>query len=206
MAKKATVKATTKSTVKSTLKKTAKKATVKVTAAQKAQPKKIAATAVKNSDGADSMLGKKVPSFKCLDSQGKQFDLSKQKGRKTVFYFYPKDDTPGCTIEGNEFSQLNDHFLKNKTDVFGISRDSVKSHDKFKCKFNFTFELLSDEDEKICKIFEVIKQKNMYGKMVMGIERSTFILDEDLKVIFAERKVKAEGHAQVILDRILSIG
>ena len=199
---KKTQKATKKKTVTSKKSKPTAKATLKKrTPKIKTTKKKDVVVATTATQG-DPMFGTQVPLFTCLDSQGRSFELANQKGRKTVLYFYPKDDTPGCTIEGKEFSDLHAAFQKKNTNVFGVSRDSVKSHDKFKCKYGFQFELLSDEDEKICKIFDVIKEKNMYGKMVMGIERSTFILDEDLKVIYVERKVKAEGHAQRILDQI----
>jgi peroxiredoxin Q/BCP len=147
-------------------------------------------------------VGKKVPAFKIASSEGKEFSLSEKKGKKIVLYFYPKDSTPGCTTQGIEFNELLSQFKKQNTEVYGISRDSLKSHDKFICKYDFKFHLLSDDDEAVCQLFDVIKEKNMYGKKVMGIERSTFIIGEDQKLIAEFRKVKAAGHAQEILDFI----
>lgn len=122
-----------------------------------------------------------------------------------VLYFYPKDDTPGCTLEGQQFTQLIEQFKQANTLVFGISRDSVKSHDKFKCKYNFGFELLSDENELVCGLYDVIKEKNMYGKKVMGIERSTFIIDENGNLAREFRKVQADGHAAAMLDEVKNL-
>lgn len=145
------------------------------------------------------LMNKKIPAFKAKNSLGETVSSSELKGKKVVLYFYPKDDTPGCTTEGQEFDQLKKEFSKQNAVIFGVSRDSVKSHDKFKCKYGFGFELLSDEDEKLCKMFDVIKEKNLYGRKYMGVERSTFILDEDQKVIAEYRKVKAAGHAAQVL-------
>ena len=150
-------------------------------------------------------MGKKVPAFKVSSSNGETFSLSSKKGKKIVLYFYPKDSTPGCTTEGIEFNELLPQFKKANTEVYGISRDSLKSHDKFICKYDFKFELLSDEDEEVCKIFDVIKEKNMYGKMVMGIERSTFVIDEDGKLVGEFRKIKAPGHAAEMLKFVKEI-
>lgn len=122
-----------------------------------------------------------------------------------MLYFYPKDDTPGCTIEGIDFSRLLPEFRKHNTVVYGISRDSVASHCKFISKFGFGFELLSDDDESLCRLFDVIHEKNMYGKTVMGIVRSTFVIDENQKLIAEHRKIKAEGHAQEILNSIKAL-
>lgn len=128
--------------------------------------------------------------------------LSDLRGKKVILYFYPKDDTPGCTIEGIDFNRLLPQFKKLNTVVYGISRDSVASHCKFINKFGFGFELLSDDQEQLCGLFDVIKEKNMYGKKVMGIERSTFVIDENQKLIAEYRKIKADGHAQAMLDAI----
>lgn len=144
-------------------------------------------------------IGKKVPNFKIPSSAGEGFSLSGKKGKKIVLYFYPKDSTPGCTTEGIEFNERLSQFKKLNTEVYGISRDSLKAHDKFICKYDFKFELLSDEDEEVCKLFDVIKEKNMYGKKVLGIERSTFVIDEDQKLVGEFRKIKAQGHAEEIL-------
>lgn len=150
-------------------------------------------------------IGKKVPNFRLPSSAGKDFDLSNYKGKKIVLYFYPKDNTAGCTVEGNEFNNLLKQFKKENTEIFGVSRDSLKSHDKFICKYDFKFELLSDENEDVCKLFDVIKEKNMYGKKVLGIERSTFVIDETQKLFAEFRKVKAQGHANEILEFIKNI-
>lgn len=122
-----------------------------------------------------------------------------------MLYFYPKDDTPGCTIEGNDFNNFLSEFASLNTVVYGVSRDTVASHCKFRDKYGFKFELLSDEHEVACKLFDVIKEKNMYGKTVMGIERSTFIIDENQKLIAEYRKVKADGHAAEVLSYIKSL-
>jgi len=132
--------------------------------------------------------------------------LSALKNKKMILYFYPKDDTPGCTLEGQDFSRLLAEFKKNNVEVFGVSRDSVASHCKFRDKFGFRFELLSDADESLCRLFDVIKEKNMYGKKVMGIERSTFIIDENQKLVAEFRKVKADGHAEAMLDFVKALG
>jgi len=125
-------------------------------------------------------------------------------GKKYVLYFYPKDSTPGCTLEGQEFSGMISEYRKNNIEVFGVSKDSVESHNDFKCKYNFGFELLSDVNEELCIGFDVIKEKNMYGKKYMGIERSTFVIDENQKIILEYRKVSPAGHAEAVLADILS--
>jgi len=145
-------------------------------------------------------LGQKVPNFKIPSSNGEEFSLADLKGKKVVLYFYPKDNTPGCTTEGIEFNELLPQFKKQNAEVIGISRDSLKSHDKFICKYDFKFQLLSDEEEAVCKLFDVIKEKNMYGKKVLGIERSTFVIDENQKLVGEFRKIKAQGHAKEMLQ------
>ncbi len=148
-------------------------------------------------------IGRKVRNFKALITGGdadRQVQLSDFAGQKLVIYFYPKDATPGCTREGQDFRDLHKKFKKAKTQILGVSRDSLKSHEKFKDKQGFPFELLSDADEKLCQYFDVIKEKNMYGRKVMGIERSTFLLDEDGKLRQEWRKVKVPGHAQAVLE------
>jgi peroxiredoxin Q/BCP len=151
---------------------------------------------------AESLLrvGSIVPDFTAQSTSGADFRLSNYKGKTVVLYFYPKDDTPGCTLEGHDFTRLKDNFSNINTVVFGISRDSIKSHQKFIQKCDFKIDLLSDTDEKICQLFDVIKEKNMYGKMVFGIERSTFIIDENQKLQAEFRKVKADGHAEEMLQ------
>lgn len=151
-------------------------------------------------------VGSAIPSLILQDSQGNQHDLKAFQGKNVVLYFYPKDDTPGCTLEGQQFSQLQKEFENVNTVVFGVSRDSVKSHDKFKCKYNFGFELLSDEKEEACQLFDVIKEKNMYGKKVMGIERSTFIIGVNGLFVKEYRKVSPDGHAAQVLQDIKALG
>lgn len=144
-------------------------------------------------------LGQKVPAFKVPSSAGEIFSLVEKKGKKVVLYFYPKDNTPGCALEGIDFNKLAPQFKKLNAEVYGISRDSLKSHDKFICKYDFKIALLSDEDSAVCDLFEVIKEKSLYGKKFMGIERSTFVIDEQQRLVGEFRKVKAEGHALEIL-------
>jgi peroxiredoxin Q/BCP len=150
-------------------------------------------------------LNKTVPDFKLPSSSGEDFTLKSQKGKYVVLYFYPRDSTPGCTLEGQEFNKYLSHFKKLKVEIYGVSRDSLKSHQKFIDKCGFKFDLLSDEEEKLCQLFDVIKEKNMYGKKVMGIERSTFIIGPDQKLLAEFRKVKAEGHAEEVLQKIKSL-
>ena len=146
--------------------------------------------------------GKKVTDIKLAATGNQTLKLSDFKGKKIVLYFYPKDSTPGCTLEGQDFRDNKRKFSARNTVILGVSRDSVKSHENFKNKQSFTFELLSDPDEKICAQFDVIKEKNMYGKKVMGIERSTFLIDEDGMLIYEWRKVKVKGHVEEILKII----
>ncbi|MFN8845943.1 MAG: peroxiredoxin [Bdellovibrionales bacterium] len=141
-----------------------------------------------------------IPSLVLKNSQGENVDLRSFAGKKVILYFYPKDDTPGCTLEGQQFTALKEQFSQANAVVFGISRDTCQSHAKFIDKYNFQVELLADTDEKACQAFDVIKEKNMYGKMVMGIERSTFVFNEEQKLTHEFRKVQADGHAQMILD------
>ena len=147
-------------------------------------------------------IDKKVPDFTLAATGEQKIKLSDLKGRHVVLYFYPKDDTPGCTLEGKDFRDRHDKLKKLKTVVLGVSRDSVASHEKFKDKYEFPFELLSDPDEKLCTLFDVIKEKNMYGKKVMGIERSTFLIDKDGVLRREWRKVKVDGHADEVLSAI----
>jgi peroxiredoxin Q/BCP len=133
------------------------------------------------------------------------FTLSAHQGRNLVLFFYPKDNTPGCTTEAQQFRDLYEQFLQADCAVFGISRDSLKSHENFKAKFTLPFELLSDAEETACNLFEVIKQKNMYGKLVRGIERSTFVFDRTGTLRQEWRKLKADGHAQEVLDFVTTL-
>ncbi|HET8553126.1 MAG TPA: peroxiredoxin [Gammaproteobacteria bacterium] len=147
-------------------------------------------------------VGKKVPAFVLPATGDKSLGLKDFAGRNLVIYFYPKDATPGCTTEGQEFRDLSPKFKKLNTAIVGVSRDSVKSHEKFKEKQNFPFDLISDQDETLCRMFDVIKEKNMYGKKVMGIERSTFLIDGDGVLRQEWRKVKAPGHAATVLEAV----
>ncbi len=130
---------------------------------------------------------------------------SDHQGQKIVIYFYPKDDTPGCTIQGQEFSRLLKDFAKENAVVLGVSRDPLKSHQKFRDKYDLKVGLLSDETETICKLFDVIKEKNLYGRKSMGIERSTFLLGEKGQLLKQWRKVKAAGHAEEVLNYLRSL-
>ena len=146
------------------------------------------------------MVTKAVRDFTLPGTDGKTFRLSESKASKLVLYFYPKDSTPGCTTEGQGFRDLYPQFRKAGAEVLGISRDSLKSHENFKAKQGFPFELLSDEDEKLCSQFGVIKMKNLYGRQVRGIERSTFVLDAGRVVRREWRAVKVPGHAQEVME------
>ena len=147
-------------------------------------------------------VGKKVPAFK-LPATGEQTIASKDLlGKAYVLFFYPRDNTPGCTTEGENFRDNYAKFRRRKVAVLGVSRDNMRSHERFKAKFDFPFPLLSDEDEKLCGIFDVIKQKNMYGKKVRGIERSTFLVDADGKLRREWRKVKIDGHVEEVLEAL----
>jgi peroxiredoxin Q/BCP len=151
------------------------------------------------------MLGKKIQDFSAPATGDTRFRLSDHKGHPVVLYFYPKDNTPGCTTEGANFRDLHREFRKLGAVVAGISRDTVKSHEGFKAKMAFPFELISDADEKLCAQFDVIKMKNMYGKQVRGIERSTFLIGPDGKLVREWRKVKVEGHAAEVLDAVKAL-
>jgi len=150
------------------------------------------------------MASKKVPDFTAAATGG-PFRLSDHKGKSVVLYFYPKDNTPGCTTEGADFRDLYTQFVKAGAVVAGVSRDSLKSHERFKSKMSFPFELLSDDEEIACKLFEVIKMKNMYGRKVRGIERSTFVFDGDGELHREWRGVKVPGHAQEVLDCVKTL-
>ena len=135
-------------------------------------------------------------------SGGRTTTLRAHAGRWLVLYFYPKDSTPGCTTEGLDFNALLPRFEAAGAEVFGVSRDSVKSHDNFCAKQGFAFALVSDGDEALCRAFDVIREKNMYGRTVLGIERSTFLIDPHGRVAQSWRKVKVPGHAQAVLDAL----
>ena len=141
-----------------------------------------------------------LPDFELPATGNQRFQLSAFRGHPFVLYFYPRDNTPGCTDEGIQFRDLHAEFARAGIAVFGISRDSLKSHEGFKRKMGFPFELLSDPEEKACGIFGVMKMKNMYGRQVRGIERSTFLVDRDGRIAREWRGVKVPGHAQAVLD------
>jgi thioredoxin-dependent peroxiredoxin len=143
-----------------------------------------------------------LPDFELPATGNQRFRLSAFKGHPFILYFYPKDNTPGCTDEGVQFRELHGAFAKAGYAVFGISRDSVLSHERFKARMGFPFELLSDADETACTIFGVIKMKNMYGRQVRGIERSTFVIDGNGRIARQWRGVKVPGHAQEVLDSV----
>jgi len=150
-------------------------------------------------------LGKKVPAFELPATGDKDIKLADLKGKKVVIYFYPKDSTPGCTLEGQNFRDNHAKFKRAGAIILGVSRDSIKSHDNFKAKQEFPFDLLSDKEETLCRIFDVIKEKNMYGKKVMGIERSTFLLDEKGVLRQEWRKIKVPGHVEEVLAAVKAL-
>jgi peroxiredoxin Q/BCP len=144
--------------------------------------------------------GSKVPDFKLPATGGDSVRLRDLRGKNLVLYFYPRDNTSGCTLEGQQFAALAPRFAKAGTSVFGISRDGLASHEKFRDKMGFPFALLSDEDESVCKLFDVIREKNMYGRTVLGVERSTFLIDAKGVLRREWRRVKVAGHAQQVLE------
>ena len=151
-------------------------------------------------------LNNKAPIFKGEGTGNKTINLSELKGKNVVLYFYPKDSTPGCTTEGQDFRDLKGQFTRANTIIFGLSRESIKSHENFKKKEKFNFDLISDPDEKICNQYDVIKEKSMYGKKYMGIERSTFLIDAKGKLIEEWRKVKVTDHAKEVLEAAKKLG
>jgi peroxiredoxin Q/BCP len=151
------------------------------------------------------MLNQQVPDFELPSTGNRTFRLSEHLGKTLVIYFYPKDSTPGCTSQGQQFRDTHADFQAAGAEIYGISRDNLKSHENFKARFSFPFDLLSDVEETACNIFEVIKMKNMYGKQVRGIERSTFVIDRNGILIHEWRKVKVDGHANEVLHYIQSL-
>ena len=142
----------------------------------------------------------RAPILNLYSTNGNSYSLKDSINKYVVLYFYPKDDTPGCTIEGNDFSSLNESFKENNAVIYGVSRDSITSHEKFIKKFNYTIDLISDEDESLCKQFDVLKLKKMYGKEHMGIERSTFVISPTGEILKEWLKVKVDGHAEEVLQ------
>ncbi len=153
----------------------------------------------------DPALGAPAPDFTLPATGGKHVRLHDQMGKHVVLYFYPKDNTPGCTREGADFRDLYPDFVQADAVVFGISRDSVKSHESFRSKMGFPFDLLSDSDEQACNSFHVINDKTLYGKLVRGIERSTFLIDRNGVLRRAWRKVKVDGHAAEVLEALRTL-
>jgi len=149
--------------------------------------------------------GKKVANFSLPATGEKELSLADFKGKNLVIYFYPKDSTPGCTLEGQNFRDRYADFKKAGTEILGVSRDSIKAHENFKAKQGFPFDLLSDADEKLCKHFDVIHEKNMYGRKVMGIVRSTFLIDGTGVLQREWRKVRVKGHVDEVLEAVNSL-
>ncbi|MCZ4696558.1 peroxiredoxin [Legionella pneumophila] len=150
-------------------------------------------------------IGEMVPDFAFNTTNNVQGHLNDYKGQIIILYFYPKDATPGCTTEGQDFRDAYSQFKDLNTVIFGISRDSLKSHEQFKSKQNFPFELISDSNETLCQMFDVIKMKSMYGKQVRGIERSTFIINAQGVLTHEWRKVNVKGHVEEVLDTVRSL-
>lgn len=146
-----------------------------------------------------------APDFESAATGGQTFKLSQVRGHPVVLYFYPKDNTPGCTTEGQDFRGLHARFQDLGCHVYGVSRDSLKSHENFKAKLALPFELISDPDETVCELFGVMKMKNMYGKQVRGVERSTFVIDAQGRIAREWRGVKVPGHAQQVLDFVATL-
>jgi peroxiredoxin Q/BCP len=148
------------------------------------------------------LLKHAVPDFSLPSTDGHEQTLASLKGKNIVLYFYPKDCTSGCTLEGQNFRDNFEQFKKLNTVILGVSRDTLKLHHKFKSEQHFPFELLSDSEEKLCKLFDVLKEKNMYGKKVIGIERSTFLIDAQGVLVHEWRKVKVDGHVDDVLAKV----
>ena len=151
------------------------------------------------------MLRKAVKDFVLPSTGAGEFRLSEQRGKTIVLYFYPRDDTPGCTAEGADFRDHHKDFRRSGAEVYGVSRDTLASHERFKAKMKFPFELLADTEEAACAQFAVIKMKNMYGKKVRGIERSTFVIDGEGRLAREWRGVKVPGHAEEVLNFVKTL-
>lgn len=150
-------------------------------------------------------MNRVVADFKAEATGDQQIRLKDLRGKNVVLYFYPKDSTPGCTTEGRDFSALHSKFKRAKTVILGVSRDSIASHEKFKEKQGFPFDLLSDPDERLCKQFDVIHEKSLYGRKFMGVVRSTFLIDAEGKLRQEWRKVKVKGHAEEVLEAVKAL-
>jgi len=221
--KKTTKKTTGKSAKMKMAAKTAtkKKATKKTAAPKMTAPKKTAApkktmTKTMSAKAVTSKpaplhtpqvtVGEPVPNFEAPSTGNRQVSLEGMRGKNVVLFFYPKDKTPGCTLEGHEFTKLQSDFNTANTEVLGVSRDTMKLHEDFKECEKYSIDLLSDEDETLCSIFGVIKNKNMYGKQVRGIERSTFVIDANGNLVKEWRGVNVPGHAEEVLNFIKTLG
>ncbi len=147
-------------------------------------------------------VGEKAPDFTLQDAEGSQVSLADFNGKKVVLYFYPKDDTPGCTKESCDFRDTREDFAKVGAIIIGVSPDGVESHKKFRDKYDLPFTLLADPERKAIEAFGVWKEKSMYGKKYMGVERSTFVIDEDGILVDEERKVKVDDHAAKVFERV----
>jgi peroxiredoxin Q/BCP len=150
-------------------------------------------------------VGNVVPDITLEATGGKTLKLSELKGRNVVLYFYPKDDTPGCTTEGQDFRAAHKKFQRLDTEILGVSRDSIASHEKFKEKLKFPFDLVSDPDEKLCRAFDVIREKKLYGKTYMGVDRSTFVIDGKGVLRKEFRGVKVKGHVDEVLEAVKAL-
>jgi peroxiredoxin Q/BCP len=150
-------------------------------------------------------MNRVVADFKAEATGNKTICLKELRGKNVVIYFYPKDSTPGCTTEGRDFSALHGKFKRAQTVILGVSRDSIASHEKFKEKQGFPFDLISDPDETLCKKFDVIHEKTLYGRKFMGVVRSTFLIDADGKLRREWRKVKVKGHAEEVLEAVKAL-
>lgn len=150
-------------------------------------------------------MNRVVANFTATATRDMTIRLKDLRGQNVVLYFYPKDSTPGCTTEGRDFAALHARFRRRKTVILGVSRDSIASHDKFRAKQEFPFDLISDPDEKLCKAFDVIHEKSLYGRRFMGIVRSTFLIDKDGKLRAEWRKVKVSGHAEEVLEAVKAL-
>jgi peroxiredoxin Q/BCP len=150
-------------------------------------------------------MNRVVADFTADATGDKTIRLKDLRGQNVVLYFYPKDSTPGCTTEGRDFAALHTRFRRQKTVILGVSRDSIASHDKFRAKQDFPFDLLSDPDEKLCKAFDVIHEKSLYGRKFLGVVRSTFLIDKNGKLRGEWRKVKVKGHAEDVLEAVKAL-
>ena len=148
------------------------------------------------------LINRVVGNFKASATRGKTIELKELRGQNVVIYFYPKDSTPGCALEGQDFRDLHTKFRRQKTVILGVSRDSIASHEKFRAKQNFPFDLISDPDETVCRLFDVIHEKTLYGRKFMGVIRSTFLVDINGKLRREWRSVKVKAHAAEVLDAV----